>query len=91
MHLGDEGQANQRKVDVGITLVRAARARSARVQARGSLRTLRLSTSICGANERANYMAPTKRWHDLDNTNDISVTSIIAGASTYGVRVPVRT
>ena len=50
-----------------------------------------MSTSICGANERVNYMAPTKLQHDLANANEVSAMSIVTGASTYGVRTPVRT
>ena len=90
MHLGHEGRANLRRVDVGITFVRAARAQSARVQARDSLHTLRLSTPICGAREHANYMAPTRRRHDLSNIDEVPAMSIVAGARTYGVSMPVR-
>ena len=61
------------------------------MQDRDSLRTLWLSILICGANERANYMAPTKRQHDLANAEEVSAMSIVAGAITYGVIMPVRT
>ena len=35
--------------------------------------------------------APTKRQHDLANANEVSAMSIVAGASTYGVRITVPT
>ena len=50
-----------------------------------------LNTQIYGANERANYMEPTKRQHDLNNADEVSVMIIVMEASTYGVSMPVRT
>ena len=70
-------------------MLQERKVRRNRVQSHGSLRTLRLSTSICGANERANYMAPTKRQHDLTNADKVSMMRIVAGASTYDMRTPV--
>ena len=61
------------------------------VQACGSLCTLWLSASICGSNKRASYMAPRIRWHDLANADEILAMSIIAVASTYGMRMSKRT
>ena len=92
MHLGNEGQANLRsRIDVDIPLAQAARARSARMPDPDRLRTFWLSTLICGANERVNYMAPTERQHDLANADDVSAMSLMVGASTYGVSMPILT
>ena len=62
-----------------------------RVQDYGSLHTLQLSALICGANERANCMVPTSQCHNLANANKILATSIMVGASMYGMRMHVRT
>ena len=47
--------------------------------------------TICGASERANYMAPREGQRGLANANDVSAMSFMAGVSAYGEYTAVRT